>query len=106
MEKWRRGIVLPDGNRTQAANVRVESSFGKGAWLRVILHEGRKRQIRETGRILGLPVVRIIRIRIGNLFLGGLNPGEWRFLTEQEIKKLKKNPDQLVEKNKQHKKTK
>ena len=95
LDKWRRGVVLPDGYRTRAAKVRVESLFGKGAWLRVILQEGRKRQIRETGSILGLPVVRIIRIRIGNLYLEGLKPGKWRYLTEYEVKTLKEQPDRL-----------
>ena len=62
---------------------------GKGSWLRVIMGEGRKRQIRETGSTLGLPVVRIIRTRIGTLHLGSLKPGEWRPLTQGEIDELK-----------------
>lgn len=89
LETWRRGVVLEDGYRTAPAEVRVESSYGKGAWLRVILREGRKRQIREVGRRLGLPVVSILRIRIGPLRLGNLKPGEWRFLTEAEVAALK-----------------
>ena len=67
LETWRRGLVLPDGYRTAPAKVWVESLSGKGAWLRVVLLEGRKRQIREMGALTGLPVVRIIRIRIGAL---------------------------------------
>lgn len=86
---WRRGVVLEDGYRTQPVEVSVESPFGKGAWLRVIMHEGRKRQIRETGRLLGLPVVRIIRMRIGELLLGSMKPNEWRYLTEHEVLRLK-----------------
>jgi 23S rRNA pseudouridine2605 synthase len=58
-------------------------------WLRVILKEGRKRQIRETGSTLGLPVVKIIRVRIGSLMLGGMKPREWRYLTAEEIAGLK-----------------
>ena len=86
---WRRGIVLEDGTKTAPADVRVEGRSGKGAWLRVIMGEGRKRQIRETGSTLGLPVVRIIRTRIATLYLGSLKPGEWRPLTEGEIAELK-----------------
>jgi 23S rRNA pseudouridine2605 synthase len=86
---WRRGVVLEDGYRTIPAEVRPEQPFGKGMWLRVILKEGRKRQLRETGAILGLPVVKIIRIRIGNLYLGSLKPGQWRLLTQEEIQALK-----------------
>ena len=51
--------------------------------------EGRKRQIRETGSLLGLPVVKIIRVRIGELRLGNLKPRQWRYLTEAEITALK-----------------
>lgn len=89
MAAWRRGVVLEDGYRTQPAQVTYESSSGKGAWLRIILKEGRKRQIRETGIRLGLPVVKIIRIRIGSLELGGLKPREWRMLTPTEIDSLR-----------------
>ncbi|BAJ63205.1 MULTISPECIES: pseudouridine synthase [Anaerolinea] len=89
LEAWRHGVVLEDGYRTAPAQVRVEGVAGKGAWLRVILREGRKRQIREMGRLTGLPVLRIIRIRIGSLLLGDLKPGEWRYLTPQEVRLLK-----------------
>jgi 23S rRNA pseudouridine2605 synthase len=86
---WRRGIVLEDGHRTAPAQVQVDEGHGKGAWLRVILKEGHKRQIREMGKLTGLPVVRIIRIRISSLHLNKLKPGEWRYLTEKEIKELR-----------------
>jgi 23S rRNA pseudouridine2605 synthase len=86
---WQRGVVLEDGYRTQPAQVRVEELAGKGAWLRVIMREGRKRQIREVGSRLGLPVVKIIRIRIGSLRLGSLKPREWRHLTPEEVAALK-----------------
>ncbi|MEZ0395888.1 MAG: pseudouridine synthase [Anaerolineales bacterium] len=87
---WRRGVVLPDGYRTQPAEVFVEARQGKGTWLRVILREGHKRQIREMGRVTGLPVVRLIRVRMGTLELGRLKPGQWRYLTEREVASLKK----------------
>ena len=86
---WRRGVVLEDGHRTAPAKVSVEGPAGKGAWLRVVLHEGRKRQLREMGKLTGLHVSRIIRVRIGKLLLGDLRPGEWRNLTREEILKLK-----------------
>jgi 23S rRNA pseudouridine2605 synthase len=89
LHAWRRGVVLDDGYQTQPADVQYEGSFGKGAWLRVTLREGRKRQIRETGQRIGLPVVRIIRVRIGSLLLGSLKPREWRHLTEQEVSDLR-----------------
>lgn len=92
LETWRRGVVLEDGHRTLPAQVFFLSALGQGAWLKVILREGRKRQIREVGSLIGLPIVRIIRLRISTLRLGRLNPGEWRPLTPEEISELKGEP--------------
>jgi 23S rRNA pseudouridine2605 synthase len=89
LEAWRHGIILEDGYRTAPASVIVEEKFGRGAWLRVVIKEGRKRQIREMGSRTGLPVVRIIRVRIGSLLLGSLKPGEWRSLNQREVVELK-----------------
>ena len=89
LEAWRRGIVLEDGYRTAPAEVRFESAQGKGAWVRVAMGEGRKRQIREICKQLALPVVRIVRIRIGTLRLGNLKSRQWRYLTMQEVNELK-----------------
>ncbi len=89
LNTWRRGVVLEDGYRTQPVQLLVETPAGKGIWLRVVMREGRKRQIRETGFLLGLPVVKIIRIRIGSLQLGNLKPRQWRKLTPQEVSALK-----------------
>jgi len=86
---WRRGIVLEDGYKTAPAQVRFETTLGKGAWIRVIMGEGRKRQIREVGSLLGLPVARIVRVGIGELRLGNLKIGQWRYLTMEEIQALK-----------------
>jgi len=88
-EAWRRGVVLEDGDKTAPADVSFLSSSGKGAWIRVVMGEGKKRQIREVGRLLGLPVVKIIRLRIGTLKLGSLKPRQWRHLTAGEVKELK-----------------
>jgi len=90
LDAWRHGIVLEDGYRTAPADVSIESIYGKGAWLRVILTEGRKRQIREMGAQTGLPIVRILRVRIGALHLGSLKAKQWRYLTAAEVVSLKK----------------
>jgi 23S rRNA pseudouridine2605 synthase len=86
---WRRGVVLLDGYKTQPAKVTIESVSGNNVWLNIVLREGKKRQIRETGSQLGLPVQRILRIRIGTLVLGNLKLGAWRYLTPAEVKSLK-----------------
>jgi len=89
LEAWKRGVVLEDGYKTAPVEVRFETAQGKGAWVRVVMKEGRKRQIRETCKQLGLPIVRIVRIRIGPLRLGNLKPRQWRYLTMEEISELK-----------------
>lgn len=91
LETWSRGVVLEDAHKTAPAQVRFESTSGKGAWIRVIMGEGRKRQIREVGSLLGLPVVRIVRVRIGTLQLGKLKPRQWRYLTADEVSELRKS---------------
>ncbi len=94
LETWRRGVVLEDGYKTAPAVVQLEGTATKGAWLRVILREGRKRQIREVGSRIGLPVQRIIRVRIGSLLLGNLREREWRDLNADEVRQLKKTGGQ------------
>jgi 23S rRNA pseudouridine2605 synthase len=96
MDALRHGVVLEDGHRTAPAQVRLEGLAGKGAWLRIILREGRKRQIREMGKQIGLAVLRIQRIRIGTLLLGELKPGQWRNLRPEEIRALKMNKPHRV----------
>lgn len=91
LDAWKRGVILEDGYKTQPVDVRFESAQGKGAWVRVVMKEGRKRQIRETCKQLGLPVVRVLRVRIGSLRLGNLKLHQWRYLTMQEISELKGN---------------
>lgn len=90
LEAWRRGVVLEDGYETAPAQVRFEGAQGKGAFVRVIMGGGRKRQIREICRQLGLPVVRILRVRIGSLRLDNIKACQWRYLTMKEVESLKK----------------
>jgi 23S rRNA pseudouridine2605 synthase len=85
---WRRGVVMEDGSRTLPAKVEVMNNANNGTWLRIILKEGKKRQIRKVGSRIGLPVGKIKRVRIGTLKLGKLRSGEWRYLTDFEVKKL------------------
>ncbi|MBE7535139.1 MAG: rRNA pseudouridine synthase [Anaerolineales bacterium] len=96
LDTWRRGVVLEDGYKTQPVELRFESPQGKGAWVRVTMREGRKRQIRETCKQLGLPIVRILRIRIGELRMGNLTPGQWRALTPREVDDLKGKPPRKI----------
>ena len=81
---WQRGMATATG-RPAPARVRRESSEEGDRWIRVVLREGRKRQIRESARSLGLEVRRLIRVRIGGLDLGRMRPGEWRVLSRTEV---------------------
>lgn len=89
LEAWRRGVVLADRHRTKPARVLPERHPNE-PWVRVMIHEGHKRQIRETARVLGLHVRRLVRVRFGPLELGDLQPGAWRTLSEGELKRLEK----------------
>jgi len=86
---WRRGVVLEDGYRTLPAKVEVKAYSKSGAWLIIILREGKNRQIRRTGARIGLPVRQIRRIRIGPVELGKLQPGNFRYLKPEEIQELR-----------------
>ncbi len=89
LNAWRKGIKLEDNIRTLPAEVWVEKHDRDGIWLGVILKEGKNRQIHRMGDASGLPVKRLIRVRIASLNLGELKPGEWRDLTKKEITELK-----------------
>ena len=87
-KRWRRGVFL-DGRRTAPADVAILRRERDCTWLRVVLREGRKRQIRRVAAMLGHPVHRLIRVRIGSLQLGDLEPRQWRRLTRDEVNALR-----------------
>ncbi len=73
------GLEL-DGKKLKPAKV----SWQNEDQLRFILREGKKRQIRRMCELVGLQVVGLKRIRIGNVMLGNLPPGKWRYLGQNE----------------------
>lgn len=83
LRKMAQGIVL-DGKVTRKATVRRESETR----FRIILQEGRKRQIRRMAEAVGNEVIQLHRVRMGNLELKSLPEGKWRHLTKQEICEL------------------
>lgn len=88
LKRWRRGIYLDD-QLTAPAEVSVLSRKKDHTQLRIVMREGRKRQIRRVAEKLGHPVRRLVRVRIGPIHLGELRPGQWRPLSERELKQLK-----------------
>ena len=98
LKKWRRGVFL-DRKRTAPAGVSIARQEKGATWLRVVLREGRKRQIRRVAAMLGHPVHRLIRVRIGSLRLGDLKPGQWRRLTGAEVKALRSAAQKSAQKS-------
>ncbi len=88
LREWRHGVML-EGERTAPAWVDVQEQTDDGVWVRVVLREGRKRQIREVAKLLGYNVLQLIRVREGSLLLGDLAEGAWRKLTPDEVRDLR-----------------
>lgn len=84
-----RPIVL-DGYQIKEPTVNLEKQLDNGiAWLQVIIHEGRNRQVRRMCSAAGMDVIRLIRVAEGRLKLASLPLGKWRYLTDAEVKMLR-----------------
>jgi 23S rRNA pseudouridine2605 synthase len=79
----REGVALEDG-RTAPARV---AAVAPGL-LRIVIHEGRNRQVRRMCEAVGHPVVRLVRTRIGPIADSSLRPGAYRRLTTEEVRAL------------------
>lgn len=84
LARARRGVELEDGPARAVAARAVASSGGRGA-VRIVMAEGRKREVRRLLAAVGLPVTRLIRLRVGPVALGGLAPGALRELEPGEV---------------------
>ncbi len=87
LEKARGGIWLSEG-RTRGMKILVRKRSSNRTHLLVTISEGRNREIRRTFARLGLPVIRLKRVRIGGLTIHKLKPGAFRPLTAQEVRDL------------------
>lgn len=83
----RKGVALEDGD-TGPARVSVTGQRGNRALVDMVIHAGRKRQIRRSFEHLGYRVVSLNRVRIANLGLGSLKPGESREVGADEVRDL------------------
>ena len=87
LARVRRGVELDDGPaRALDASV-VGTSRGRGA-IRIVMGEGRKREVRRLLDAVGLPVQRLVRVRVGPIRLGRMAPDEIRPLTPDEVRAL------------------
>lgn len=84
------GVELEDGLTAPAKVTNIRRSTTGGTAFSITIHEGRNRQIRRMLEAVGHRTLRLKREQYGNLRLGELKPGEWRYLTEAEINDLYK----------------
>ena len=87
IEKLQQGIMLEDGI-TAPAKVSIHSKKGNTAVVRLVLHEGRKRQVRRMMAAVGNPVLKLNRTSFGPVSLGNLARGKWRKLNEAELEQI------------------
>ncbi|MDD4152600.1 MAG: pseudouridine synthase [bacterium] len=89
LQRLRKGIILDDGI-TSPARVRIIQAGPNAALVEIVIHEGRKRQVRRMFEAVGHPVLELCRIAINGLKLGNLEPGKYRELAPSEIMELRK----------------
>jgi 23S rRNA pseudouridine2605 synthase len=89
LEQLRDGVVLEDGP-SAPAKVRVLRHGKRASRLELTLHEGRKHQVKRMCEAVGHPVRQLHRSRYADLDLRGLEPGEWRELTSDEVAALRR----------------
>ncbi|MGW8266376.1 MAG: pseudouridine synthase [Longimicrobiales bacterium] len=83
-----RGVELEDG-AARAERVEIKGKTREGIVMSLVLREGRNREVRRLMEAVGLPVLRLRRVRFGPIRLGTLGSGEWRELTKREIRALR-----------------
>lgn len=88
LRQLQRGVLL-DGRMTSPARVRVTRVDIFSTTILISIHEGRNRQVRRMVEAIGHQVLWLKRVRFGPLQLGDVKRGEWRYLTDEEIQKLK-----------------
>ncbi len=89
LNKWRRGIIL-ESKLTMKAKIEKLKVESDKTLIKIILTEGRNRQIRKIADLIGHPVIDIQRIAIGAVFLNGLKEGRWRKLKGLELEDVLK----------------
>lgn len=90
-----RGVRLEDG-MTSPAHVKKVRKVEANSWVEITIREGRKHQVKRMLDAVGHPVLRLLRIRMGPLSLGNLEPGEFRFLTDREANALRELVDERM----------
>src|SRR5688572_3267134 len=93
--KLERGVKLEDG-MTSPAQVKKVRKVEANSWLEITIREGRKHQVKRMLESVGHPVIKLMRVRMGSLALGNLDPGEFRFLSDREANALRALVDERM----------
>lgn len=88
LRRLEEGVELEDGP-ARAVKARRAEDVGHGAVLSLILKEGRKREVRRMCQAVGHPVTHLARVRFGPVELGEIPAGEWRELSDAEVRALR-----------------
>ena len=89
IDRLQKGVPVEEGYTTQPCSIKLASDKDGKAMLRIIIAEGRKRQVKRMLKFFDYNVLYLKRIRLGNLYLADLPEGAWRYLTKEEVKGLK-----------------
>ncbi len=95
LKRMAEGVELEDG-KTAPAVVNLVKSGEQNDWISVAIHEGRNRQVRRMCEAVSLSVVRLKRIRYGTLALGTLRAGQFRYLSDAEVRELSGEPNKSI----------
>ena len=95
LDTFKKGIII-DGYKTLPSNIEIIEKDNKYSVLKIIITEGRNRQVRKMCEAIGHRVASLKRIAIEELSIGDLKVGEYRYLTKKEVKYLKKICEKMV----------
>ncbi|WP_082394747.1 pseudouridine synthase [Caloranaerobacter sp. TR13] len=88
LKEFRNGLKI-DNYVTSKAKIKVIKMYNDYSIVKITIHEGKNRQIRKMCKKINHPVINLKRIAIGNIKLGNLKKGDWRYLSKEEIQYLK-----------------
>ena len=88
IEALEKGMYLEDG-KTAPAKVKKLRKAKENSWVEMVIHEGKKRQIRRMLHRVGHDVLRLVRVKVAGIELSGIAPGEMRPLTMKELERIR-----------------
>lgn len=94
LSRLKRGVSLEDG-RAKATSVSILRLSEKNSWIRIVVTEGRNHLVKRMLFAIGHSVLKLKRIEFGPLRLGTLSPGHFRYITSEELSRLKKYAEEL-----------